>query len=1032
MRASVLAIAATVAAAANNQTATTKVFSLEVGTVGVHASRNQDSVLIPCKSNVCVPTGSATLEFCRKACNRETGEHDCTTNCACNGTTPGYMCAGICNKAKTADECGSPVFQTCSGEDLVCDRTPPSPAPSPSPAPTTNAPTTNAPTTSAPTTSAPTTGAPTTSEPPTHSPTFTPSPSPAPTPTAPGPVPTTNAPPTSAPSQRVRFVKLLNPGEAHLIEYYTGLYFGPGQNNANDGFIWNPSVGSIKSISGNSCLDAYVAVDHNVYVHTYPCDDSNPNQWWLYDSSLHQLRHKTHSTMCLDADPNDANKKVQIASSSIQCSADQPKEPPVGLATAPDSAPASTVENDASASLVLRDVAPVEPASSTSNATDPAPPCDAALEEPSSLPPKRRGLTRQEAEKIVLHQLFALLKASVPLLRLLKLRPSLPELQAQLRDQHDVLLSATDLNAFQIYFLIPPSTYDAGACYEFVAAKVFPVELFEFQVRKAIVTKAAKVRGKTDVPRAVAQLVQVDPVTVADFGTVVVEKLGLPACPSWVAQVVFARICHQPYAKPAKTAIATWPSCTQFRSLLGAFVQSVQFDTDSVEGALRSLLQSDAAAGFSAMDTDGSGALSMEEVVSFLHTNQLGTFPPAVLHDFLVRFDRDGDGTLCLEEFLAACRPNDQFGLHIVTPYGSFHLATSPTALVANAVSKIFKRMFWLQHSHMLANADPGKSVKMLISADNFVVRRHFGALPLVFAPTDMVESTLSNGELLVVVEKAGGGGDPPPFASKEKYVGQRVPPLVRPRFMPAPALVPAPDPTIVPVIAKPQQARTLRKRQIKAIGFPANIAAWTSVHVKKWMIYELKLPTLAHKLSQVDGKCLVALAAAPDALEKSLHQTFQVHLPLQRHQLKRAICRLAELSAAGVPVAIAPDGIEIDATDDETVSSPSAPPALPSTHDPAESEDDTTVTGAADAIAAACATSACNSAAVPEAARDEEVDAGTEDDEEPISWPRLPTADDDETPPAFESPPGSAESLPSFAFDLHKEDNTARTHACN
>nr|AIG55977.1 secreted protein [Achlya hypogyna] len=312
MRASVLAIAATVAAAANNQTATTKVFSLEVGTVGVHASRNQDSVLIPCKSNVCVPTGSATLEFCRKACNRETGEHDCTTNCACNGTTPGYMCAGICNKAKTADECGSPVFQTCSGEDLVCDRTPPSPAPSPSPAPTTNAPTTNAPTTSAPTTSAPTTGAPTTSEPPTHSPTFTPSPSPAPTPTAPGPVPTTNAPPTSAPSQRVRFVKLLNPGEAHLIEYYTGLYFGPGQNNANDGFIWNPSVGSIKSISGNSCLDAYVAVDHNVYVHTYPCDDSNPNQWWLYDSSLHQLRHKTHSTMCLDADPNDANKKVQM------------------------------------------------------------------------------------------------------------------------------------------------------------------------------------------------------------------------------------------------------------------------------------------------------------------------------------------------------------------------------------------------------------------------------------------------------------------------------------------------------------------------------------------------------------------------------------------------------------------------------------------------------------------------------------------------------------------------------------------------
>ena len=295
------------AAAATNSTF---VFKVDMNVQGVRASRNQDNVLIPCQSNVCVPSGGASFEFCRTACNSEAGQADCASKCTCNGTKPGFMCAGVCNAAKTADECGSPVFQKCIGQDLVCDRTPPSPAPSPSATPAPSASPTHAPTPS-PSSSPNPSPSPSSNPSPSPSPSSNPSPSPSPSP-LPSPSPSPSSSPSPAPTQRVRFVKLQSPGEAHLIEYYTGMYFGAGQNNANDAFDWDQSIGSIRSVSGNACLDAFVADDKKLYLHTYPCDAANPNQWWIYDDGARQVRHKTHTNMCLDADPSDADKKVQM------------------------------------------------------------------------------------------------------------------------------------------------------------------------------------------------------------------------------------------------------------------------------------------------------------------------------------------------------------------------------------------------------------------------------------------------------------------------------------------------------------------------------------------------------------------------------------------------------------------------------------------------------------------------------------------------------------------------------------------------
>ncbi|EQC38980.1 hypothetical protein SDRG_03933 [Saprolegnia diclina VS20] len=509
----------------------------------------------------------------------------------------------------------------------------------------------------------------------------------------------------------------------------------------------------------------------------------------------------------------------------------------------------------------------------------------------------RRLLTRPEAERIVQHLVFGLLKASVPLVSLLKPRPTLQELAFQLQAECQIGLTSTDLQALHVYFHVADTNmFDAASCLAFAATKVFVVELYEFQLRKAILEKATKLRGKADVPRTLLQLLP-DTTTSfepADLNTLAVEKLGLPSSPHWVLHCVIGRIARAGFEKAAPKTPPAYPLAA-FRRHLGQFVARAAFDPDSVEGALRSLVQADAVQGFLAIDTDGSGTLSLDECTTYLQAQHFAGFPRGVLRDFMARFDRDGDGTLNLDEFLAVCRPKEQFGLQVVTPFGSFYMAMPMMTLVKDLVPKLHKRMFWLQHNHMLGNADPSTAGKMLVSVDRFVIQRHFGALPLVYGANDTVQSILMPGELLVVMETTPTG---PSLVSKEKYIGKRVAPLQRPL-----AAVPAPNaPVEVETTPAAMDLGALRRprppKPTLSLSLPPDVSAWTPLDVKKWVIYDLKLPTLAAKVSQVDGNSLLGLARTPSALEKTLTHTFHIHLPLQRLQLQQAILRLLPPSA--------------------------------------------------------------------------------------------------------------------------------------
>ncbi|KDO19393.1 hypothetical protein SPRG_15134 [Saprolegnia parasitica CBS 223.65] len=499
---------------------------------------------------------------------------------------------------------------------------------------------------------------------------------------------------------------------------------------------------------------------------------------------------------------------------------------------------------------------------------------------------------------MVQHLVFGLLKASVPLVRLLKSLPTLQELAFKLQLECQIGLTSMDLQALHVFFHVADTNvFDAASCLAFAATKAFVLELYEFQLRKAILEKATKLRGKADVPRTLLQLLPdaTSSFEPANLNTLAVEKLGLPHSPYWVLHCVVGRIARAPFEKAALKTPPSYPWAV-FRRHLGQFVARAAFDPDSVEGALRSLVRADAVQGFRAIDTDGSGTLSVDECTAYLHAQHFAGFPRSVLRDFIARFDRDGDGTLNVDEFVAVCRPKEQFGLQVVTPFGSFYMATTPTTLVKDLVPKIHKRMFWLQHNHMLGNADMSTSGKMLVSVDRFVIQRHFGALPLEYTASDTVQTILVPGELVVVMETTPTG---PTLVSKEKYIGKRVAPLQRPLA----AVVPAPD---VPLRAETTPTRIdvgagRRRRPLKptlSVSLPPDVSTWTTLDVKKWVIYELKLPTLAPKVSQVDGNALLGLARAPAALEKTLNHTFHIHLPLQRLQLQQAILRLVPPSA--------------------------------------------------------------------------------------------------------------------------------------
>ncbi|RHZ41536.1 hypothetical protein DYB31_005675 [Aphanomyces astaci] len=245
---------------------------------------------------------------------------------------------------------------------------------------------------------------------------------------------------------------------------------------------------------------------------------------------------------------------------------------------------------------------------------------DTPPSQPPSIPP-------DVAHKVVQHIIFRWMKSAVPLHRLFPPSPSaschpLDTFLSTL--QHaNVALKPVEVSSLCTSFpptLEPPPAsapcLNVTLLVDSVATKLFPIELLEFQLRKAVVAKATKTRGKCDVFKALNQL----------FDT------------------------------PTTTDTSMSPR-VHFVHCLDRFVRNVQFDTLSVEGVFRSLVQdTDFERGFRAIDADGSGSLSLAECTKYLQTSHQVAFPPAVLQDFLRRFDRDGDGSLNLDEFMACSR----------------------------------------------------------------------------------------------------------------------------------------------------------------------------------------------------------------------------------------------------------------------------------------------------------------------------------------------------------------------------------------
>ncbi|RLO02082.1 hypothetical protein DYB28_012807, partial [Aphanomyces astaci] len=314
-----------------------------------------------------------------------------------------------------------------------------------------------------------------------------------------------------------------------------------------------------------------------------------------------------------------------------------------------------------------------------------------------------------------------------------------------------------------------------------------PIELLEFQLRKAVVAKATKTRGKCDVFKALNQL----------FDT------------------------------PTTTDTSMSPR-VHFVHCLDRFVRNVQFDTLSVEGVFRSLVQdTDFERGFRAIDADGSGSLSLAECTKYLQTSHQVAFPPAVLQDFLRRFDRDGDGSLNLDEFMACCRPKQHTGVHVLSPYGFFYMTTDPMELVADVVARIHKRLFWLQHNHLLG-ASPGQNGKDNAAKDNF-------SLPPKHKLVPRTETGISK-QLKCEIPK--------------------------------------------------------KKATPPAVQFPIDVSTWTRMDVKKWLIYNVQVKTLAHKFAAVDGHMLLGWAVHPH-LDVWLRDKYSIAQPVLRLRLASHIRQL-------------------------------------------------------------------------------------------------------------------------------------------
>ncbi|KAG9414265.1 hypothetical protein AC1031_013460 [Aphanomyces cochlioides] len=536
------------------------------------------------------------------------------------------------------------------------------------------------------------------------------------------------------------------------------------------------------------------------------------------------------------------------------------------------------------------------------------------------------NLPTEKAHRITQHVLFGWIKASIPIRARFSqalLSPSVP-----LVDFCDAFspLRDVEIAAFQVAYASPSDALSTARCpqrevyldclriHDFAMAKVFAVELVEFQLRKAIRDRAAKkTRGRCDVFRCVRDLVgdQVDPITPETLLQIAVGKLGL-ACPAWAAQCIFCRVLAAPRAQmcPPK----------HFVHSLDQFVCNVHFDESvSVEGVIRELARTrDMEQSFRAMDVDGSGALSIAECTAFLHGRGVD-FSKTVLEEFLQRFDRDGDGSLNLDEFLACCRPKQHFGVHVLSCFGFFYMPMDPTERMVDAVTRIHKRLFWLDHNYRVLSQASSKAKQFTVA--NVQFWRHFGTLRLDYKPTDSVQATLMPGELLVAVD------------SSKRYAVQRPPPL-----RPYPARLPEQDKPQNPqqppledeaVVVEKKQRRTTRRIDSETtttptIEFKANVEEWTQVDVKKWIIYVVQAKSVAHKFAQVHGATLLEWAADPN-LEQRLRDDLKIHMALQRHKLVTRIQKLVSTTKQNLsrrpprPLKTSGDGEGHDAAGDKS-----------------------------------------------------------------------------------------------------------------
>ncbi|OQR98068.1 hypothetical protein ACHHYP_09198 [Achlya hypogyna] len=161
------------------------------------------------------------------------------------------------------------------------------------------------------------------SNPPTSAPSSTPAPTtgaPVPTittlaPTTFTPAPTTSTTvPTPAPGTKL---SLCDYNRQVLSEYYSDIYTDVRRNSANEQFVYDAASQAIVARSNGECLDAYLGANNAFQVHTYPCDATNGNQKWLFNTNTNRIEHATHKGLCMASGPAGNKARVEPCSQSL-------------------------------------------------------------------------------------------------------------------------------------------------------------------------------------------------------------------------------------------------------------------------------------------------------------------------------------------------------------------------------------------------------------------------------------------------------------------------------------------------------------------------------------------------------------------------------------------------------------------------------------------------------------------------------------------------------------------------------------------